>query len=138
MPWLTAVDESSAFQFTLPRGERQHPGLFGARVMQFQFTLPRGERRVVSGYPVPVTIGFQFTLPRGERLIAAMSTDEGVEVSIHAPAGGATGGKFDATTICTGFNSRSRGGSDRNAQAIGRATEFQFTLPRGERHGAGD
>ena len=77
---------------------------------RFQFTLPRGER--------PPTVAgayggrrFQFTLPRGERLTRAaliLSPD----VSIHAPARGAT---CLAPLRCRRwgrFNSRSREGSD--------------------------
>ena len=78
----------SAFQFTLPRGERHicttkfptfrrfnsrsREGsdegrlVIVAELYKFQFTLPRGERRV----KIPRTRTsqtFQFTLPRGER-----------------------------------------------------------------------
>ena len=55
---------------------------------------------------------FQSTLPRGERLIGTSSLFADSQVSIHAPAWGAT--------IPPSF--------------IGCASLFQSTLPRGERH----
>ena len=36
---------SRAFQFTLPRGERQVPPMYSTWWRMFQFTLPRGERQ---------------------------------------------------------------------------------------------
>ena len=55
-------------------------------------------------------------------------------VSIHAPAWGATARSTPATFCGCRFNSRSRVGSDSQTwtPAMTR-TEFQFTLPRGER-----
>ena len=55
---------------------------------------------------------FQFTLPRGERQSVFCRFFETIEVSIHAPAWGAT----------------------LVAAAHWQPTAFQFTLPRGERH----
>ena len=122
----------SAFQFTLPRGERLPCGqCIGCR-LEFQFTLPRGERRDVA-YPLGKYWVFQFTLPRGERRQSVgddpraarfnsrsrvgsdRQAGEKVDialVSIHAPAWGATpsGGERVAPSIS--FNSRSRMGSD--------------------------
>ena len=43
-------------------------------------------------------------------------TDSGLNVSIHAPAGGATGGRRECLTMLS-FNSRSRGGSDARAKS---------------------
>ena len=54
---------------------------------------------------------FQSTLPRGERLTRRGLTGNGAEVSIHAPAWGAT----------------------RSAKRSSASTMFQSTLPRGER-----
>ena len=57
-------------------------------------------------------------------------------VSIHAPTGGATKGKYSYGKRAESFNPRSHGGSDffslRNSDDFG---TFQSTLPRGERHG---
>ena len=99
----------------------------------FQFTLPRGERPTI-GYPLLMTAVFQFTLPRGERPEVKSTAQADSGVSIHAPAWGATpygGGLLlgEAVSIHapawgatrhatahhhppTGFNSRSRVGSD--------------------------
>ena len=55
---------------------------------------------------------FQFTLPRGERPGGRARPVEGLGVSIHAPAGGATvGAGYQCAAVKV----------------------FQFTLPRGER-----
>ena len=55
------------------------------------------------------------------------------DVSIHAPARGATRSRF-RTTYVVGFNPRSREGSDSIYTGISSsASTFQSTLPRGER-----
>ena len=78
---------------------------------EFQSTLPRGERRATTT-PLLLTITFQSTLPRGERLRVCDEDIILVDVSIHAPARGATVAGFEGD----GF------------------AAFQSTLPRGERH----
>ena len=65
---------------------------------------------------------FQFTLPHGERHLRNNNGAGGREVSIHAPAWGATFGGGGCDTARRSFNSRSRMGSDthravRNAPA---------------------
>ena len=99
------------FQSTLPRGERRdslespiqipiisiHAPAWGATIVfvtlarqfVFQSTLPRGERlyRIWSCMKTRV---FQSTLPRGERRFAAGAKRPPAEISIHAPAWGAT------------------------------------------------
>ena len=98
------------FQSTLPRGERpQH--LAQLLVIEgFQSTLPRGERHLCADQSDSLTT-FQSTLPRGERPFTAplycgilsfnprsrggsdrcrCRTAWREDVSIHAPAGGAT------------------------------------------------
>ena len=118
----------------------------------FQSTLPRGERRNrKTGQRDKVK--FQSTLPRGER--PSMSALKyRLEVSIHAPARGATtdSDQFYGLDM---FNPRSRAGSDPKAQACWPqarvsihapargatrckrsaviSSMFQSTLPRGER-----
>ena len=79
----------SQFQFTLPRGERPPPATVVDDAPEFQFTLPRGERPLAILRKMGV-IMFQFTLPRGERLYLAVLVTCSQEVSIHAPAWGAT------------------------------------------------
>ena len=121
---------------------------------KFQFTLPRGERLSYRRFHT-YTSKFQFTLPRGERLCIARWSVLQYQVSIHAPARGATLSSSKAgralstfqftlprgerpasitdafSTIC--FNSRSREGSDCLFIPVLYAGMFQFTLPRGER-----
>ena len=101
------------FQSTLPRGERLRHYILVAgeaydfnprsrvgsdrsspctafTVSTFQSTLPRGERH----HLLIMSIGqivFQSTLPRGERLGRVRSPFLLMEISIHAPAWGATG-----------------------------------------------
>ena len=121
------------FQFTLPRGERPAFGRarrdlprFNSRsrggsdravktrpssAPQFQFTLPRGERLRGTHFTSHNRL-FQFTLPRGERQSLVAPTGKANQVSIHAPAGGATDSKSCAKCQISSFNSRSRGGSD--------------------------
>ena len=85
-------------------------------VRSFQFTLPRGERRARRRPATAPSSSFQFTLPRGERRPCAVRSGAWPGVSIHAPAGGAT--RFRSKRVkafSARFNSRSRGGSDRDA-----------------------
>ncbi len=101
---------------------------------------------------------FQSTLPRGERLGIYFAIKYLYEVSIHAPARGATKGRGrldvwiesvsihaparGATLVLrllairhSGFNPRSREGSDTlNTRRSSIYSWFQSTLPRGERH----
>ena len=110
--WRSRIRRRSLFQFTLPRGERPPPFGDSATMRQFQFTLPRGERRrlltattrAIGGFNSRSRGGsdlakkgvqqirpkFQFTLPRGERLPSERAPLAPCDVSIHAPAGGAT------------------------------------------------
>ena len=97
---------------------------------------------------------FQFTRPRGARLHGACDAYGHVQVSIHAPTGGATL-KEVVKNETTGFNSRAHGGRDVDSRCrfpcrvvsihapTGGATcrggwksrprRFQFTRPRGAR-----
>ena len=77
---------------------------------------------------------FQFTLPRGERrggLGGGIRLVSGF--NSRSRGGSDQGGReWPASRAC--FNSRSRGGSDGpDAEAIRAKAQFQFTLPRGER-----
>ena len=131
------MSAGGTFQFTLPRGERLTTPKGGNEMLKVSIHAPAGGATLV---------------PRLRKL--------GVDVSIHAPAGGATCLPRASRITATGFNSRSRGGSDsrrasaRHARSCsfnsrsrggsddGRGTavtdtlRFQFTLPRGERPGA--
>ena len=76
----------------------------------FQSTLPRGER-LWRRMECAAFWWFQSTLPRGERLgPTVMVEPEGS--SIHAPARGATISRGGGMLSNTGFNPRSRAGSD--------------------------
>ena len=99
------------FQSTLPRGERRHPRQFLNRVKKFQSTLPRGERL----YLLPAALQaqrFQSTLPRGERQDGKGYFRPAEDISIHAPARGATAGGKRRIPPTWNFNPRSREGSD--------------------------
>ena len=120
------------FQFTLPRGERLRPRERRSKIVMFQFTLPRGERPLISRL-LPLNPCFNSRSRVGSdvtKKIYGPSSD----VSIHAPAWGATRGALLGTTAGrvsihapawgatrradspgrgpASFNSRSRVGSD--------------------------
>ena len=100
------------FQSTLPRGERRLQHIFHLCCQKFQSTLPRGERHILppdnrlhhkrfqSTLPrgerrqsldkVTLKLGFQSTLPRGERRESCVCCIPFCNISIHAPARGAT------------------------------------------------
>ena len=86
---MTGFTGDMQFQSTLPHGERQYQQLFENGKRKFQSTLPHGERRAEMDFFI-----------------------QQAQISIHAPARGAT------QTLC-----------DRR-----RAGRFQSTLPHGERH----
>ena len=100
-----------AFQSTLPRRERQSL-LRGIRTLiTFQSTLPRRERLARCSL-MTSRIRFQSTLPRRERQKRPHRFDRLREISIHAPAKGATNPAGPIADMC----------------------RFQSTLPRRERH----
>ena len=97
------------FQSTLPRGERRCEDHVNLMINEFQSTLPRGERQCNIAV---VELDFYFN-PRSREgsdlhlvLVPAI-----FEISIHAPARGATRARWSIPT----------------------ARLFQSTLPRGER-----
>ncbi|SMP64743.1 hypothetical protein SAMN06296020_1125 [Anoxynatronum buryatiense] len=59
------------------------------KIILFQSTLPHGERRLSIRLP-SAPRWFQSTLPHGERRQGNIKLIEGADVSIHAPARGAT------------------------------------------------
>ena len=173
------MPKNTAFQSTLPRGERQFPMIPALFDSAFQSTLPRGERlrlpclpnyrlrhfnprsREGSDHFPAHLMGkkflFQSTLPRGERQKVTFTVKDTEDISIHAPARGATFLLPAIRRRCRNFNPRSREGSDsycsdlskfftfisihapaRGATFVIWAMEsfhgqFQSTLPRGER-----
>ena len=80
-------------------------------VRAFQSALPRGERRTRSYNPTACK-RFQSALPRGERQQIGGSLDEDRNISIHAPARGATVSLVTRDSAHKHFNPRSREGSD--------------------------
>ena len=57
---------------------------------EFQSTLPQGERLGVAGELNLPEVTFQSTLPQGERHYFASEYRARLDISIHAPARGAT------------------------------------------------
>ena len=123
----------------------------------FQFTRPRGAR------PCPVPrldgyTGFNSRAREGRDANLVIERVQGLVVSIHAPARGATMRQGHIADSDLRFNSRAREGRDRQGNAFGRKlqvvsihapargatatvtcparlrTSFQFTRPRGARH----
>ena len=78
------------FQSTLPRGERLPLDSVCFKYLLFQSTLPRGERQKLQYISTRTIAIFQSTLPRGERLETQKTSGSQSEISIHAPARGAT------------------------------------------------
>ena len=75
---------------------------------------------------------FQSTRPRGARRLRKLIKGADM-VSIHAPAGGATFGKY-IDTLWDCFNPRARGGRDTIGLITPVEAVFQSTRPRGARH----
>ena len=90
----------------------------------------RGGRDVYDGSEVAIYV-FQSTRPRGARPDADVSVEE-INVSIHAPAGGATGIPA-ARNQSACFNPRARGGRDYRVLISAAVRAFQSTRPRGAR-----
>ena len=84
------VADELEFQSTLPHGER--PNSYGTSIRRsiFQSTLPHGERPASVPNCGRLLI-FQSTLPHGERHNESRVGPAMLEISIHAPAWGATG-----------------------------------------------
>ena len=61
---------------------------------------------------------FQSTHPRGVRRLPCSRKSPVVDVSIHAPAWGATIGQYDSETLSPSFNPRTRVGCDTQVQTI--------------------
>ena len=99
------------FQSTFPREERPYYTIVRIQVLQFQSTLPREERPFPTDF---VTAFMPYFNPRSHERsdFTGDYTFEVTLISIHAPTRGAT----------------------HNAGTVGTAKEFQYTLPREERH----
>ena len=98
----------------------------------FQSTLPRGERRK-GEEEKQIPQRFQSTLPRGERLEQRYLAGKSFNISIHAPAWGATGGDSDfCVADHISIHAPAWGATSLSTPVAG-TTSFQSTLPRGER-----
>ena len=143
----------SVFQSTLPHGERHLRLARKAEAIMFQSTLPHGERprqgvapgssscfnprsRMGSDFDdnlVDDNGKFQSTLPHGERPHSCTSHGMPLDVSIHAPAWGATHASV-AKRSPTLFQSTLPHGERLLMQVNATSwNKFQSTLPHGER-----
>ena len=100
------------FQFTRPRGARPATKRPPSSQRMFQFTRPRGARLIGLG-DIRLLLMFQFTRPRGARRVQRGRHAQAFQVSIHAPARGATSWHPDVWDDVNSFNSRAREGRDR-------------------------
>ena len=101
---------------------------------EFQSTPPRGGRRDAGVRPCDGRDQFQSTPPRGGRRTAPPPVLTVGEVSIHAPARGATLGACPRCIAKQRFQSTPpRGGRPRMILAIAPDRAFQSTPPRGGR-----
>ncbi len=121
------------FQSTLPRRERRYCVMVCLPFSQFQSTLPRRERQHSAFFVIktrnfnprsregsdPLSVGlavyqyrFQSTLPRRERRDCPIDFIKLSNISIHAPAKGATRQRLMQVKMVKNFNPRSREGSD--------------------------
>ena len=158
----TSISSTAAFQSTLPRRERPPTQATPtARHDTFQSTLPRRERHVVRAVSVKYDSVFQSTLPRRERRVCAcgvrvlafyfnprsregsdqrpqQAAAQGAEISIHAPAKGATSRIMSIASTVSIFQSTLPRRERRGRSAhCGTSSTFQSTLPRRERRSAG-
>ncbi len=147
------------FQSTPPRGGRRARSGSGRRATRFN-PRPREGGDIEALANIAAGAAFQSTPPRGGRRAAMIEQDLGPEVSIHAPARGATrdillrvGGERVSIHApargatprppisrpsCSGFNPRPREGGDANSlEMIATVTKFQSTPPRGGRRSTG-
>ena len=121
------------FQSTRPRGARRYPRISGYCVPQFQSTRPRGARRSAR-IAASRCETFQSTRPRGARPVRELHNLLSEEVSIHAPAWGATHVPHCACYSAASFNPRARVGRDVKGKLLGVLLFlFQSTRPRGAR-----
>ena len=111
-----------------------HTGTAGECPNGFQSTLPRGER-LLMGMDCCYITEFQSTLPRGERPHVGCTSRKHENVSIHAPAWGATStdGRTLPYTAQVFQSTLPRGERRRDAALFPDIAKFQSTLPRGER-----
>ena len=120
------------FQSTRPRGARQaiRPAISGHG--KFQSTRPRGARPMRSTARAAMK-PFQSTRPRGARREKGHGCRSGCDVSIHAPAWGATTVQYVAGYVTKFQSTRPRGARPTKLTRIIGGGTFQSTRPRGAR-----
>ena len=103
------------------------------KVQVFQSTLPHGERRRISK-KMYKSGKFQSTLPHGERPVQQHEARDHYDISIHAPAWGATSPAFTSAPASTYFNPRSPHGERLVAvRSVPIVAHFNPRSPHGER-----
>ena len=134
-----SITQSGMFQSTRPRGARRMPTqLFTTLVELFQSTRPRGARPPTCRYAMTSRRMFQSTRPRGARRRLAAEDYDCMQVSIHAPARGATDRSRRYRSMPDGFNPRAPRGARLRCASAATLTHgmFQSTRPRGARRDA--
>ena len=122
------------FQSAPPRGGRPYRKRRIGRFLMFQSAPPRGGRRQFNLPNTEQTV-FQSAPPRGGRQAEGARPDRGFDVSIRAPAWGATRLRAVHGAV-NGFNPRPRVGGDSISAASAFGTrKFQSAPPRGGRPG---
>ena len=121
------------FQFTRPQGARHEIEREHRTFTQFQFTRPQGARH--RGGRGGGAGGRFNSRARKGRDSSPCVFSPFTEVSIHAPARGATVDLLIKDGLLTRFNSRARKGRDSRTRAAIRSMRswFQFTRPQGAR-----
>ena len=114
LPSYEGTKRSKVFQSTPPHGGRPVPKIHRSVGQAFQSTPPHGGRRWLGGMRTFCAM-FQSTPPHGGRRNRARRIANGIAVSIHAPAWGATRGRIDQVGR-GGFNPRPRMGGDLEAE----------------------
>ena len=84
------AEPSGWFQSTRPQGARLLDNMRVSAPLLFQSTRPQGARQRLRTLLIIKSCSFQSTRPQGARLIYTNSKPAAINVSIHAPAGGAT------------------------------------------------
>ena len=102
-------------------------------VLQFQSTRPRGARRASSSR-APSAVSFQSTRPRGARLALDRDSVQALQVSIHAPAWGATlAGDVQPAEWFVSIHAPAWGATSSYGVSCNSSSSFQSTRPRGAR-----
>ena len=121
------------FQSTRPRGARHQSVPAETKNQLFQSTRPRGARPRCAGRLRAVPC-FNPRARVGRDTWPVATNPEGWDVSIHAPAWGATLSMVMVSPPCARFNPRARVGRDSSRRkTFGESRMFQSTRPRGAR-----